>query len=52
VPLGLTMDDVERRYIAATVDACGGNQTEAAKRLGIGRNTLGRAIKASKTRPG
>ena len=50
LPLGLSMDEVERRYIAATVDQCSGNQTEAAKRLGIGRNTLGRALKTTKPR--
>ena len=45
VPHGLTLDDVTRRYAKATLDACGGNKTEAAKRLGMGRNTLARVLK-------
>jgi Nif-specific regulatory protein len=44
VPLGLTLEEVTRRYIAATVDACGGNRTEAAKQLEIGRNTVTRKL--------
>jgi Nif-specific regulatory protein len=44
VPLGLTLEEVTRRYIAATVDACDGNRTEAAKRLEIGRNTITRKL--------
>jgi Nif-specific regulatory protein len=45
IPLGLTLEEATDRYIRATVDACGGNRTEAAKRLGVGRNTVGRALK-------
>jgi len=45
VPLGLTLDDATRRYIQATVDSCGGNKTEAARRLGVGRNTIARALR-------
>ncbi len=45
IPAGLTLDAALERYIRATVDACGGNKTEAAKRLGVGRNTVGRALK-------
>ncbi len=45
LPAGLTLDDAIERYIRATVDACGGNKTEAAKRLAVGRNTVGRALK-------
>jgi two-component system response regulator AtoC len=35
-----TLDEVERRYVAATLRAVGGNQTEAAARLGISRKAL------------
>jgi Nif-specific regulatory protein len=45
LPLGLTLDDASRRYIAATVEACAGNKTEAARKLGVGRNTVGRALR-------
>jgi Nif-specific regulatory protein len=46
VALGLSLADATRAYIRATVDACGGSRTEAARRLGIGRNTVTRALKA------
>ncbi|MGK4009068.1 sigma-54-dependent Fis family transcriptional regulator [Sorangium sp. So ce1036] len=46
MPLGLTLDEVTRRYVGATVRACEGNKTEAAKRLGVGRNTLSRALRS------
>jgi Nif-specific regulatory protein len=45
LPLGLSLEDVSRRYIEATVDACGGNKAEAARRLQIGRNTVLRSLK-------
>ena len=35
-----TLDEVERRYIAATLNHVRGNQTEAAKLLGISRKAL------------
>jgi DNA-binding NtrC family response regulator len=35
-----TLDDIERRYIAATLKHARGNQTEAAKILGISRKSL------------
>jgi two-component system response regulator HydG len=40
-----TLDDVERAHILAAYRACGENQAETAKRLGIGRNTLWRKLK-------
>lgn len=43
-PLGLTLEEANRRYIVATVAACGGNKTEAARRLEVGRNTVSRAM--------
>ena len=52
--LGLTLDEATRRYIAATVEACDGNRSEAAKQLGIGRNTITRALArpgAARTKP-
>jgi Nif-specific regulatory protein len=36
--------EVERSYIEHVVAACGGNRSEAARRLGIGRNTLARKL--------
>ena len=44
VPLGLELDEVRRRYVEATVAACEGNRSEAARRLGIGRNTVTRIL--------
>ncbi|MGE0158664.1 MAG: sigma-54-dependent transcriptional regulator [Gemmatimonadales bacterium] len=40
VPLGLTLDEAERRYIEATLAATGGNVNEAAEQLGITRKVL------------
>jgi Nif-specific regulatory protein len=45
VPHGLSLDDAMQRYIEATVKECGGNKTEASRRLGVGRNTVARALK-------
>ncbi|HVJ94064.1 MAG TPA: sigma 54-interacting transcriptional regulator, partial [Labilithrix sp.] len=44
VPLGLTLDEAIRRYVLATVAACEGNKAEAARRLDVGRNTIGRIL--------
>jgi DNA-binding NtrC family response regulator len=44
LPLGLTLDEAARRYAEASVSAAHGNKTEAAKRLGISRNTLARTL--------
>jgi Nif-specific regulatory protein len=44
-PPGLTLAEVERRYISRTLEDCAGNRTRAAELLGIGRNTLVRKIK-------
>jgi two-component system response regulator HydG len=41
-----TLAQVEREYILAVVRACHGNQSEAARVLGIGRNTLWRKLEA------
>ena len=42
MPLGLPLEEVERRYVEATLEAMGGNRTRAAEALGVGRNTLKR----------
>lgn len=41
---GLTLEAAQRVYIAGTLDACGGNKSEAAKILGIDRKTLSARI--------
>ncbi len=45
LPLGLTLAEASARYVRATVESCGGNRTEAARRLRIGRNTVTRTLK-------
>jgi len=45
VPTG-TLAEVERAYIQHVLDRCGGNQSEAARVLGIARNTLARRVAA------
>ncbi|MBI4953646.1 MAG: sigma-54-dependent Fis family transcriptional regulator [Myxococcales bacterium] len=45
LPEGLTLAEAGERYIAATVAQCDGNKTEAARRLGVGRNSVARALK-------
>ena len=45
VPLGLTMEQATDRYLRATLEACDGNRTETARRLGIGRNTVTRVLR-------
>jgi two-component system response regulator RegA len=39
-----TLDQVERNHILAVLEACGGNITEAARRLGLYRRTLQRKL--------
>jgi Nif-specific regulatory protein len=36
--------DIEQAHVEAVLAACDGNQSEAARRLGIGRNTLARKL--------
>jgi Nif-specific regulatory protein len=43
---GTPLEEVEQDHIRRTLDHCGGNRTEAAQLLGIGRNTLIRKLKA------
>jgi len=40
LPDNMPLDEVEKRSILEAVDACGGNKSEAARRLGITRKTL------------
>jgi len=44
-PPDTPLAEVERDHIRKTLEACAGNRTEAARRLGIGRNTLTRKLK-------
>lgn len=39
-----TLAEMERTYIRHVLSRCGGNQSEAARVLGIGRNTLARKL--------
>ena len=41
-----TLEEVEREHVLRVLDACGGNQVETARALGIGRNTLWRKLRA------
>ncbi len=38
------MSEFEKKYIRKVLEASGGNQSQAAKALGIHRNTLGRKM--------
>lgn len=40
----LSLATIERLHIERVLAACGGNQSEAARKLGIGRNTLARKL--------
>ncbi|MEX2048794.1 MAG: sigma-54 dependent transcriptional regulator [Gemmatimonadota bacterium] len=40
LPLGLRLDEVEKRYIEATLEAAGGSVNAAAERLGVTRKVL------------
>jgi DNA-binding NtrC family response regulator len=41
-----TLAEVEREHVLRVLEACGGSQVEAARVLGIGRNTLWRKLRA------
>ena len=43
-PVGSSLNEVERVYIAKTLEKAGGNKTRTAKTLGIGLKTLYRKI--------
>lgn len=38
------LDEIKRRHVLRVLDACHGHRTEAARRLGIDRKTLGRML--------
>lgn len=40
----ISLAELEQQHIRLVLEACGGNQSEAARRLGIGRNTLARKL--------
>jgi len=40
LPENMPLDEVEKKSILEVVNACGGNKSEAARRLGITRKTL------------
>ncbi|MBI3553381.1 MAG: sigma-54-dependent Fis family transcriptional regulator [Elusimicrobia bacterium] len=44
-PAAANLKELEKQHILDVLKACGQNQVEAAKRLGIGRNTLWRKLK-------
>lgn len=46
IDLSRTLLDVEKEYILAVLNHVDGNQSQAAKRLGISRNTLARKLKS------
>jgi Nif-specific regulatory protein len=45
LPLGLPLEEVEKRYVEATLAAHDGNLTRTAEALSVGRNTLKRRIR-------
>ena len=45
LPDGLTLAEVERRYLQRAITVAAGNRSEAARTLGIGRNTLLRKLR-------
>ena len=42
---GMPLEDAERSHIESVLRACRGNRAEAARQLGIGRNTLWRKLR-------
>lgn len=46
LPFDLTLDEASRAYAAASLERLGGNQSEAARRLGVARNTLAKLTKS------
>lgn len=43
-PRGLTLHDLETRYVNDTLELCEGNKTKASQVLGVGRNTVQRIL--------
>ena len=46
LPAGLPLEEAERRYARAILDREGGNQSAAARALGISRNKLARLLRS------
>ncbi|WP_437291483.1 helix-turn-helix domain-containing protein [Sorangium sp. So ce406] len=44
-----SLAEVEREHILRVLDACGGSRAEAARVLGVGRNTLWRKLREYST---
>lgn len=44
VTSSMTLQEIEKTHILNVLDACDGNQSEAARRLGVARKTLGRKL--------
>jgi len=42
----MTLEEVEKHHILRRLEECGGNRSEAARQLGISRNTLARKLKS------
>lgn len=42
----MTLRELEKTHILSVLDACDGNQSEAARRLGVARKTLGRKLQS------
>jgi len=45
IPLGLSLERASTAYIRALVASVGGNRSEAARVLGVSRNTVARALR-------
>ena len=45
----LPLREMERRYVARVLDLCDDNRSRAARALGIGRNTLLRKLRPTRT---
>jgi Nif-specific regulatory protein len=45
LPPTLALEEAERRYARAILERCDGNQSAAARALGISRNKLARLLK-------
>ncbi|GAB2184705.1 sigma-54-dependent transcriptional regulator [Roseibium sp. LAB1] len=44
LPVGETLQDMEKRHILTVLDETGGNRAEAARRLGVSRKTIDRKL--------